>query len=338
MDNQLSVIVKDSGLDQTKSEYILEKFQDYFKIAGEWEAKAKAIKITDDSQKTDMEIARIGRLFLRDKRITIEKTRKELKEQSIREGKAIDGIANVLKSLIVPIEDYLDQQENFTKYHLQAEERDRLIKEQQRIEQENIDRENARIAAEKAEQERIKAENEKLKQEAIEKEKLLAVERQKQAEEMARIQAENEAKLKEEKRLAEIERLKQEEIRKQEQEKARIEAEELAKIHRIEAQKQAEILRQEKEKAENERIAREKIEAENRKRIEEENRIKRQKEEEERQLKAAPDKIKIIAFIHSVEQIPYPDIQTKEIKICLEEFKHSVVNAIFKLSTDIQKL
>jgi hypothetical protein len=334
MDNQLSVIVKDSGLDQTKSEYILERFQDYFKIAAEWEIKAKAIKITNDSQKTDMEIARIGRLFLREKRIAIEKSRKDLKEQSIREGKAIDGIANILKSLIIPIEDYLDQQENFTKYRLQAEERERLIAEQQRIEKENIERENKRIAEEKAEKERIQAENERLKQEAIEKEKLLEIERKKQAEELAKIQAENDAKIKEKERLVEIERKKQEEILKQEQEKARIEAEKLAEINRQESLKQAELFKQERIKAENERLAKEKLEEENKKRIEEEDRIKRQKEEEERKIKSAPDRIKIMSFINSVQSLIYPEIQSKEIKICLDEFKKQIENLVFKLSAD----
>ena len=49
-------------------ERFLEKFQDYFKIAAEWETKAKTIIVTNDEQKTDMEIARVGRLFLREKR------------------------------------------------------------------------------------------------------------------------------------------------------------------------------------------------------------------------------------------------------------------------------
>ena len=112
-ENQLQVIVKESGLEATKAEFILKNFQSYFELAAEWEKKAKTIVVTSDFQKSDMEAARSGRLMLREKRIAIEKARKELKEQSLREGKAIDGIANVLKALIVPIEDYLEQQERF---------------------------------------------------------------------------------------------------------------------------------------------------------------------------------------------------------------------------------
>ena len=81
-DNQLQVIVADSGLEPTKGAELLRRFEDYFSIAAEWETRAKAIIITDDNcfteqGKFDMQSARNGRLFLRDKRIAIEKARKE---------------------------------------------------------------------------------------------------------------------------------------------------------------------------------------------------------------------------------------------------------------------
>jgi hypothetical protein len=164
MENQLQEIVTSSGLEQPKAQFILEKFQGYFAIAAEWETKAKAIVVTDDEQKSDMQIARVGRLFLREKRVAIEKARKELKEQALREGKAIDGIANVLKALIEPIEEYLDKQEHFTEYRLQAEA-DAKAREQAAQEEAN------RIAKEKAEAEervRLAAENAELKRKADE--------------------------------------------------------------------------------------------------------------------------------------------------------------------------
>ncbi len=117
-DSPLAVIVMDSGLDTNKSKFILDEFQGYFAIASEWEARAKTIVVTSEDQKAEMQLARTGRLFLREKRIAIEKARKALKEQALREGKAIDGIANVLKALIEPVEDYLDKQENFAEYKL----------------------------------------------------------------------------------------------------------------------------------------------------------------------------------------------------------------------------
>ena len=111
--NQLLALVRESGLVEAKAKILLENFSNYFEIAADWEKKAKMIVVTDISQLADMKMARTGRLFLREKRIAIEKTRKQLKEQSLREGKAIDGIANVLKALIIPTEEYLERQEKF---------------------------------------------------------------------------------------------------------------------------------------------------------------------------------------------------------------------------------
>lgn len=112
-ETQLAKIVQESGLEKSKAQILLDNFSDYFKLAAEWEIKAKTLVITDVSQKTEMKMAREGRLFLKGKRLEVEKTRKTLKEQSLREGKAIDGIANVLKAVIEPIENYLDEQEKF---------------------------------------------------------------------------------------------------------------------------------------------------------------------------------------------------------------------------------
>jgi len=188
-ENQLAVIIEQSGLEQTKANRMLQEFQDYFKIAAEWEKKAKTIKVTDETQKAEMQMARAGRLFLKERRTTIERTRKTLKEQALREGKAIDGIANVLKALIFPIEKYLEQQEKFVEIKAAEEERERQRVEAEKAEADRI----AREKAEREEQERIRKENERLRQEAIEKEKRLAEERAK---------AEAERKAAEEKRKA----------------------------------------------------------------------------------------------------------------------------------------
>lgn len=197
MSSQLEQIVQESGLETTKAQVILGQFKDYFDIAGEWEEKAKAIVVTDASQTADMEMARVGRLFLREKRIAIEKTRKELKEQSLREGKAIDGLANVLKALIVPTEEYLEKQEKFVELQEKAI-RDAKQKEiERRMEEERLAEEKK-----KAEEfEKTRLENERLRKEAAEKEKAFAAERAEA--EAARQKAEREARLERERVAAE---------------------------------------------------------------------------------------------------------------------------------------
>ena len=220
-DNRLKELVTQSELDSTKAAVLLENFQDYFTVASEWGIRAKAIVVTDISQKDDMQMARTGRLLLREKRIKIEKTRKELKEQSLREGKAIDGIANVLKALIVPIEEYLGEQEKFAENLATAEaarvlaeleakaEADRLAKEEaERVEQERIRVENARL----------KVEAEKAEAERIAREQALEAERAKVATEKAK--AEKEAEDKRLAREAEIEAERAKVVAKREAEKA----------------------------------------------------------------------------------------------------------------------
>ena len=61
MSNQLVTIVKESGLEKTKADIILTKFQDYFKLADDWEKKAKQIIVKNETQEVEMKMARTGR-------------------------------------------------------------------------------------------------------------------------------------------------------------------------------------------------------------------------------------------------------------------------------------
>ncbi len=261
MENKLQVIVKESGLDQTKADYILGQFQNYFELASEWEKKAKTIVVTDEKQEVDMKMARTGRLFLREKRIAIEDARKKLKEQSLREGKAIDGIANVLKALIVPIEEYLEQQEKFVEIQEEKKREAIRIEVEKKMEADRLKAEQDALE----EQARIKAENERLKKEAEAKEKALQAERAKveaekqEAERKAkaeqdRLKKEAEAKLAEERKIAEAKR-------KEEQEKAFAEAEKIRKENEAK-------LAQERAEREKERLERERLEEELKSQIE----------------------------------------------------------------------
>ena len=331
MENQLLKIVKEIGLDQSKSQVLLAKFQNYFEIAAEWENKAKMLLVTNESQKTEMKMAREGRLFLKEKRIAVEKTRKELKEQSLREGQTIDAIAKILKNLIEPIENNLEQQEKFIEIKeaaMKTERKEKRIKiltdlqfdftffdilnmpniqfdelvlkiENERdakiaAEKKAEEERLAKIEAERIENERIRIENEKLKKEADVKEKQAKIEREK-------IEKERE-----------IERKKQAEIL------AKQEAEAKAKA-RIEAEKQAKIQAELKAKAEAEKIKREKVEKELIEKKEAE--LKAQKEKErielehielEKKAANAPEKEKLIKFAELIEKLQRPKIKTDE--------------------------
>lgn len=241
MENQLEVIVKESQLEPSKAQYILENFKDYFSIAAEWEAKAKNIIVSRAEQTAEMQMARTGRLFLREKRIAVENSRKKLKEQSLREGKAIDGIANVLKALIVPIEEYLDQQERFVEIEVEKKKAAMRAEIEKRMEEERI----AKEKAEAEEREKIRIENERLKREAAERELAAQAERKAQ-----------EAALAAERAKADEERRKQEAIIAKER------AEAAAAKAKAEAEKKAAEEKALAEKRKAEEAAKKKLEAE----------------------------------------------------------------------------
>jgi len=192
MENQLQIIVNESGIDSTKAKYILDNFQNYFEVASEWEIKAKTIKVINENQIDDMKMARTGRLILREKRIAIEKARKSLKEQALREGKAIDGIANVLKALIVPIEEYLDKQERFVEIREEQKQEQLRLDVEKRIEEERITKEKA----DAEEKEKLRIENKKLQNKAIEHEKKMREIKEKTEKELQK--QKNDAKKKQE--------------------------------------------------------------------------------------------------------------------------------------------
>ena len=255
-ENQWQVIVRESGLEESKAQFILTKFQNFFELAAEWEKKAKTIIVTDGTQTAEMEMARVGRLYLREKRIDVEKTRKLLKEQALREGKAIDGIANVLKALIEPIEDYLEQQEKF------VEIREAAKAEARRLEGERLlaEQEAAKAKAAAEEQIRLRQENDKLQAEAKEREAAMAkeraeqekkanAERAKQAEVLAKANAKAAAEKKALLEKQEQERKAAAEVQRQKDEQAAKERKAVEDKARAEAEKQAKVIAEQKAKA-----------------------------------------------------------------------------------------
>jgi hypothetical protein len=267
MSNKLQLIIEETGLEKSKTELLLSKFTGYFQEAKTIAQEAKGITVTDENDTETMQRAREARLELKSIRIDAEKTRKELKEQSLREGRAIDGIANVIKALVVPVEKHLEEQEKYAerleaqrKLNVEKERVNRLskyvedvevyslhpdklstdsfnklletsevaYKAQKKAEEEAEQERLAKEEAERKEQERIRKENEKLKAEAEAKEKALAKER-----------AEQEKKLQAERAKIEAERQKREAI--EAKIKAQKEAEEKRKKAELEAGRQKQL-------------------------------------------------------------------------------------------------
>ena len=85
-------------------------------------ARASMVKVSWIEDTDAMGQAREIRLKLKKIRTSVEARRKDLKANVLREGKAIDGMANVLKYLIVPHEKELKEKEETAKRHLEEQQ------------------------------------------------------------------------------------------------------------------------------------------------------------------------------------------------------------------------
>jgi len=174
--SEMLELVKGINLSVEQQAMILKFFGETYTLSREWEKKAKKIVVTHEDDTIMMSRARQGRLELREHRIAVERIRVELKERSLREGQAIQKIANYLKDLITPLEQHLDKQEKWIQYRDAAIEKKRLEaeaeKERLRLEQEERDQEIQR-EKDRKESERIRKENEKLRMEQEKKDREL---------------------------------------------------------------------------------------------------------------------------------------------------------------------
>ena len=121
----LKSVVEESGVEPQTASMLQTAFVPFFQKAAEWREKAYEIKVTSADQKTAMGMARLARLDLRAIRLESEKKRKAMKEDSLRYGKAVDGMQRILEMLIVPIENYLEEQEQFVQIQASRERAER---------------------------------------------------------------------------------------------------------------------------------------------------------------------------------------------------------------------
>jgi len=298
------IVSYESGLDAEKHNALANTFNPFMENVSGLIETAKQITVETCEDGDAMKIARKTRLSLRKIRCDVESTRKALKEASLREGKAIDGMANIIKFIIVPVEEDLQAKEDFVKL---AEERRIAELSESRSEellQYDVDSQHfdlaamteeafgqllssskvgyeAKIQAEKAEAARIEAER-------IKEEKAEAEERRAEAAERKRLQEEN----------AKLEKAARAEAKKRE----------TLEAARRKAEKESARLRKEAEdkeraaEAESARIDAEKREAEiDAARVE--------KEAEQARL-SAPDKDKIDVLVADICALSVPSVSS----------------------------
>jgi hypothetical protein len=335
MNIALATIVEQSGLERAKAESIWSNFEPYFNAASECSVKVNGLEITDVTQKKEMKLARDIRLELKKIRVAAEKTKKELKDSVLKEGRFIDATFNLIADATKPIEADLKEKEEFAK-RKEAERIKKLVatrenalsllgvdirfldlakmsdtdydvllekstrEHEERLEMERRSEEEwlAREKAEAKERARIEAENARLRAEAEERERQIAEERAKL--EAVRKAAEDAARIEREKRET--------------AERAEREAREVAE--RAERAKIEEEIRKAQEEVEAaQRALRERQEAEERAKREEVARLEAQRkaeEEERKRLEAAGDKEKLSAYFDQVLSVEVPTVKSGE--------------------------
>lgn len=244
----------------------LDHFAPFEAQAKEWMEKASQINVTDESQVELMAGAKEARLALKRIRVSVENTRKELKDEFLRKGNEIQQIANRLRDLIEPIEAHLQEQEDFAK--VQEAKRKQLL----------FDVRLGQLIPLITQQQALMFPLSEMTEFAFETM-------------VTGFKLAKEAKEKYDAEMAEIE------IRN----KAAKEAEE--KRIREENESQQKIIKQQEEKLKKERAERKRLEDEAAARLAKEEADKKQRLAEDRKLKRGPDKNKLLDFAGRIAEL-----------------------------------
>lgn len=189
-DAQVTLVVEQTGIQPDAAKGLQASFAPLFANAKSVLERSRTITVTDASQKLEIKLARECRLALKNIRVEGDKTRKSLKEESLRRGKAIDGFYNILLHLVESEEQRLEGQEKIAE-RLEADRKATIKAEREKalapyavdttffslgempdetfaqlLENTRAAHEAKLAAARKAEEERIRLENERLKEEA----------------------------------------------------------------------------------------------------------------------------------------------------------------------------
>lgn len=338
--NELARVAQQVGLAESDFEILKAAFSPYFENAEKALSKAGAIEVTDATQVTEIRLARALRLELRTIRTSAENTRKQLKENSLRTGKAIDGMCNVIKFMVEPVEQKLLDMELFA-VRKEAERKAGIKSDREdQIRHLGIDpamyqvgeiNESAflqlikYLQAAKAAREAAAA---KAEADRIEAARIKAEEDRRIREENTRLKVEAEAREK----AANSERDKLAAQARAAAEKARKERESIelkAKKEREAIEAKADTERKEADAALlKERKAREAIEAEVKAKREVEARKAAVEAKAKKMAALAPDKDKLMVLADVVRRIKIPTVESDEAESAIHDIKKSIASLV----------
>lgn len=298
--SSLDLIIQEQGIELSDARKLVEAFGGPFKEAGEILATYKEIVVTDESQVDLMAEAKKRRLILKKARTTAENSRKELKSDIVKQGRAIDSVAKFIKSEIEPAEQYLELQEKFIQIQ-----------------------EEKRIAELKASRIDVLSNYEDVNLNAYNLESMTTEEFDQLVDSLdVAKKAKEELALKEEeerKAAAEAERKRQEERDREAaelREKLRVQEEEAAKV------------KAKADKLEKEKRDQEKAEAD----------AKAKAMEEELKAQQSPDKDKIIAYVDAFKAIPLPAVSDPDAAALIIKIRGGVEKLANNILAEVESL
>jgi hypothetical protein len=294
----LQVVIEDNNIAKNSAQQLIDVFGAPFTEAGKIIKDYESIVVTSEDQLDIMAEAKTKRLLLKRVRTTVENKRKELKEDSLRTGKAIDAVAKYIKDTITPVENYLELQEMFAK--TQQAKRD-AEKRELRLKQLTPYTDNPFMYD-------YFSMTEEMFTELVDTLKL-----------------QHERKLEEERRVEE-QRIAKEKFEAEEQERVRAEN---LKLRKEAEERDAREIKERKQREAEQRIAQDKLDEERKKReaLEAEQRAEREKleterkqhEEEIRQSLLAPDKEKLLMLATKIEATELPALASKDAQAVLNQ-------------------
>jgi len=96
-------------------------YHPFFSQVSELKNEAMKIKVTHENKSSEVDRAKKMKKKFISIRTDLDSTRKVLKEDSLRKGQAIDGVARFIRSFLDPIEEHLKNQVDFEKIEREKE-------------------------------------------------------------------------------------------------------------------------------------------------------------------------------------------------------------------------
>ncbi len=111
--SELAKVIEAAGVSASTSETLLVSFGGHFCDMQEATKKAAGIEVTDENQTAAMKAAKVARLEVKKVRTATEATRKLVKEDALRFGKAVDAVAGMIRGECEKVETRLEECETY---------------------------------------------------------------------------------------------------------------------------------------------------------------------------------------------------------------------------------